>query len=169
MIGSENGRTGANTREDSFFARQAAGDIERFVILAAFLPIVGGMGGNGGIQTLTVITRSIALGEIEFSSGLRAIGKEMTVGLVIGTAAGAVTGGLAYAWGGNPVMGLVLLIAMMSTLTIAGLLGAAVPLALKALKQDPALGAGVIVTFGTDALGFLILLGIATLLIDRLA
>jgi len=143
--------------------------IERFVILAAFLPIVGGMGGNGGIQTLTVITRSIALGEIEFSSGMRAIGKEMAVGLVIGTAAGLVTGGLAYAWKGNPVMGLVLLLAMMSTLTIAGLLGAAVPLALKALKQDPALGAGVIVTFGTDALGFLIFLGIATLLIERLA
>jgi len=143
--------------------------IERFVVLAAFLPIVGGMGGNGGIQTLTVITRSIALGEIEFSSGIRAIGKEMGVGLVIGTAAGVVTGGIAYAWEGNPYMGIVLLLAMMATLTIAGLLGAAVPLALKALRQDPALGSGVIVTFGTDALGFLIFLSIATLLIDRLA
>ncbi len=143
--------------------------IERFVLLAAFLPIVGGMGGNGGIQTLTVITRSIALGEIEFSSGIRAIGKEMGVGLVIGTAAGVVTGGIAYAWEGNPWMGLVLLLAMMATLTIAGLLGAAVPLALKALRQDPALGSGVIVTFGTDALGFLIFLGIATVLIDQLA
>ncbi len=143
--------------------------IERFVVLAAFLPIVGGMGGNGGIQTLTVITRSIALGEIEFSSGIRAIGKEMGVGLVIGTVAGIATGGIAYAWEGNPWMGLVLLFAMMATLTIAGLLGAAVPLALKALRQDPALGSGVIVTFGTDALGFLIFLSIATLLIDRLA
>ncbi len=91
------------------------------------------------------------------------------MGLVIGTAAGVVTGGIAYAWEGNPYMGIVLLLAMMATLTIAGLLGAAVPLALKALRQDPALGSGVIVTFGTDALGFLIFLSIATLLIDRLA
>lgn len=152
-----------------FVVYQFHGTIERLVVLSAFLPIVGGMGGNGGVQTLTVITRSIALGEIEFSSGLRAIGKEMGVGLVIGTAAGLATGALAYAWEGNAAMGLVLLLSMMATLTIAGLLGAAVPLALKALGQDPALGSGVIVTFGTDALGFLIFLSIATLMIDRLA
>ena len=142
--------------------------ISQLVILAAFLPVVGGMGGNGGIQTLTVITRSIALGEIEFSSGLRAIGKEMAVGFVIGTAAGVLSGLIAYAWDGNPAMGIVRLFSMMATMTIAGLLGAAVPLALNALRQDPALGAGVIVTFATDALGFLIFLGIATALLDRL-
>ena len=66
------------------------------------------------------------------------------------------------------MMGVVMLIAMMVTMSVAGLLGAAVPLILKALRQDPALGAGVIVTFCTDALGFLSFLGIATLLLDRL-
>lgn len=142
--------------------------LDRLVSLAVFLPVVAGVGGNGGIQTLTVITRSIALGEIEFSSGLRAVGKEMGVGLVIGGAAGVLAGIMATLWQGNPVMGLVLLLAMMVTMTLAGLLGASVPLLLKALGQDPALGAGVLVTFCTDALGFFSFLGIATLLLDRL-
>jgi magnesium transporter len=142
--------------------------LDRLVSLAVFLPVVAGVGGNGGIQTLTVITRSIALGEIEFSSGLRAVGKEMGVGLVIGVAAGVLAGIMATLWQGSPVMGLVLLLAMMITMTLAGLLGASVPLLLKALGQDPALGAGVLVTFCTDALGFFSFLGIATLLLDRL-
>ena len=142
--------------------------IDELVSLAVFLPVVAGVGGNGGVQALTVITRSIALGEIEFSSGLRAVGKEMGVGLVIGLTAGVLSGLMAYLWHGNPFMGLVLLLAMMVTLTAAGLLGASVPLVLKALGQDPALGAGVIVTFCTDALGFFSFLGIATLLLERL-
>ena len=71
--------------------------LEQLVGLAVFLPVVAGVGGNGGIQTLTVITRAIALGEIEFSSGLRAVGKEMWVGLVVGATAGLISGGIAYA------------------------------------------------------------------------
>jgi magnesium transporter len=142
--------------------------LDQLVTLAVFLPIVAGVGGNGGVQTLTVITRAIALGEIEFSSGLRAIGKEMAVGLVIGLIAGLLAGGLAALWQGNPFLGFVLLLAMMINLTLAGLLGAGVPLVLKALGQDPAVGSGVLVTFFTDAFGFLAFLGIATLLLDRL-
>ena len=144
------------------------GTIEQMVGLAIFLPVVAGVGGNGGIQTLTVITRAIALGEIEFSSGLRAVFKEMFVGLVVGTAAGAISGGIAYLLHGNLYMGLVLLLAMMATMVTASLFGAAVPLILKALKQDPALGSGILVTFATDALGFFSFLGTATLLLDRL-
>jgi magnesium transporter len=130
--------------------------------------VVAGVSGNGGIQTLTVITRAIALGELEFSSGLRSVAKEMFVGLVIGCAAGVLSGSIAFLWRGNPYMGLVLVLAMMITMTVAGLLGAAVPLTLKALGQDPALGSGVLVTFCTDALGFFSFLGIATLLLQRL-
>ena len=142
--------------------------LEQLVTLAVFLPVVAGMGGNGGIQTLTVITRAIALGEIEFSSGLRAVGKELAVGVVVGMAAGILSGTIAYLWHGNPMMGVVLLLAMVFTMTVASLLGAAVPLILKALRQDPALGAGIIVTFCTDALGFFSFLGIATLLLEYL-
>jgi magnesium transporter len=142
--------------------------LEQMVSLAVFLPVVAGVSGNGGIQTLTVITRAIALGELEFSSGLRSVAKEMFVGLVIGCAAGVLSGSIAFLWRGNPYMGLVLVLAMMITMTVAGLLGAAVPLTLKALGQDPALGSGVLVTFCTDALGFFSFLGIATLLLQRL-
>jgi magnesium transporter len=142
--------------------------LDQLVSLAIFLPVVAGIGGNGGIQTLTVITRSIALGEIEFSSGFRAIGKELWVGLVIGSVAGILAGFVAFLWQGNPILGLVLLLSMMITMTMASLLGAAVPLLLKSFGQDPALGAGVLVTFFTDALGFFSFLGIATLLLEKL-
>lgn len=143
--------------------------LDQMVSLAVFLPVVAGVGGNGGIQTLTVITRAIALGEIEFSSGLKAVGKEILVGLTIGLVAGCIAGVLAYLWQGNPWLGVVLLAAMAITLTVAGLLGAGVPLLFKALGQDPALGSGVLVTFFTDALGFFSFLGIATLMIQHLA
>jgi magnesium transporter len=142
--------------------------LEQMVSLAIFLPVVAGVGGNGGIQTLTVITRAIALGEIEFSSGLRAVGKEMWVGLVVGATAGLISGGVAFLLHGNVYMGIVLLLAMMVTMLIASLVGAAVPLILKALGQDPALGSGILVTFAADALGFFSFLGIATLMLKYL-
>ena len=142
--------------------------IEQVVALAFFMPVVSGMGGNGGIQSLTVITRAIALGEIEFSSGLRAIAKEFGVALAIGLVTGAVSGVMAYLWQGNPVLGVVLFATMMATMAVAGMLGAAIPLVLKALGQDPAVGSGVFVTTLTDLFGFTAFLGIGTALLDRL-
>ncbi len=143
--------------------------LEQVVALAVFLPVVAGMGGNGGIQAVTVITRGIALGEIEFSTGFRAVGKELAVGLLIGAVTGVVSAGFAWAWQGDPWLGLTLVLAMMVTLAVAGFAGAAVPLLLQALKLDPALGAGVIVTTFTDVFGFFSFLGIATLMLDRLS
>lgn len=145
------------------------GTIEQMVGLAIFLPVVAGVSGNGGIQSLTVITRAIALGEIEFSSGLRAVGKEMWVGLVMGSAAGLISGAIAYLRHENAYMGLVLFLAMIVTMVTASLVGAAVPLILKALRQDPAVGSSILVTFASDSLGFFSFLGIATLLLDRLS
>jgi magnesium transporter len=142
--------------------------IEQMVSLAVFMPVVAGMGGNGGVQALTVITRGIALGEIEFSSGLRAAMKELSVGISIGILAGGLSAMVAYLWQGNPYLGVALFLAMSVTMAVAGLLGAAVPLLLKALNQDPALGAGVIVTTFTDVFAFFSFLGIATLLLDRM-
>jgi magnesium transporter len=142
--------------------------IQQVVALAVFMPVVAGMGGNGGTQALTVITRGIALGEIEFSSGARAAAKELFVGLSIGSVTGVVSAGVAYLWMGSPVLGVALFLAMILTMAVAGLLGAAVPLLLKAVRQDPALGSGVIVTTFTDVFAFLSFLGIATLLLDRL-
>ncbi len=142
--------------------------LEQVVSLAIFMPVVAGMGGNGGTQALTVITRAIALGEIEFSSGFRAAMKELAVGLTLGIVMGIVSAGIAYLWQGDPALGFALFCSMILTLSVAGLLGAAVPLALKALHMDPALGSGVIVTTFTDAFAFFSFLGIATLLLDRM-
>jgi len=143
--------------------------IAKMVSLAVFMPVVAGMGGNGGVQALTVITRGIALGEIEFSSGVRAALKEFAVGLAIGIVAGAVSASLAIWWHASPILGIALFLAMVITMAVAGLLGASVPLLLKALNLDPALGAGVIVTTFTDIFAFFSFLGIGTLLLDRMA
>jgi magnesium transporter len=143
--------------------------LERIVALAIFMPVVAMLAGNGGIQSLTVITRSIALGEIEFSSGLRAAGRELGVGLVLGTVVGMLAGGLVYAWRGNTALALALSLALVLNMALAGLLGAAVPLGLKALRLDPALGSGVVVTAFTDIFGFFSFLAIGTLLAEQLA
>ena len=142
--------------------------IEEVVMLAVFMPIVAGMAGNAGVQALTVVARGIALGETEFSSGASAVGKQFLVGVAVGAVTGAIGALVAYWWGGSPIFGVVVFAAMLVSMAVAGLAGAAVPLALKALKQDPALGSGVLVTTFTDAVGFFTFLGIATLFLDRL-
>ena len=141
--------------------------IEQMVALAVFMPVVAGMAGNGGTQSLTVITRGIALGEIEFSTGMRAALKELAVGITIGIVTGIASALIAYLWQGSPVLGLALFLSMVVAMAVSGLMGAAVPLGLKALRQDPALGSGVIVTTFTDVFAFFAFLGIATLLLDR--
>lgn len=136
--------------------------------LAVFMPIVAGMGGNGGTQSLTVITRGIALGEISLDTALRAIAREVAIGVAIGVVTGILTAFAEYLWRGQWMLGVVLLLAMIINMAVAGLSGAAVPLVLKALRQDPALGSGVIVTTFTDVFGFFAFLGIATALIRHL-
>jgi len=146
------------------------GTIERVIALATFMPVVAGMGGNGLTQTITVIVRAIALGELEFSSARRAVLKEVSVNLVIATVAGGVICLVAYLWKGNPVLGLVLAMAMIINLgLIAGLFGALVPLTLKWLKFDPAIGSAVVGTTFTDVFGFLSFLGLATMFLRYLA
>lgn len=142
--------------------------LQELVALAFFMPIVAGMGGNSGIQALTVVTRAIALGEIEFSTGMRAIGKEIAVSLVIGMITGMVSGALVWWWMGNAVLGAALFASMVITLAVAGLMGAGVPLVLKALGADPAVGSGVFVTTLTDVCGFSTFLGIGTLALQHL-
>jgi magnesium transporter len=142
--------------------------IQQVVALAIFMPVVAGMAGNGGTQSLTVITRGIALGELEFSTGLRAALKELSVGISIGAFTGLLSAGFAYAWHGSPVLGIALFLSMVVSMAVSGLMGAAVPLALKGMRQDPALGSGVIVTTFTDVFAFFAFLGIATLLLDRI-
>ena len=133
------------------------------IALVTFMPVVAGVGGNGATQTATVIIRAIALGELEFSSAWKTVVKQVSVSICIALAAGAVIAVAAFIWKGNPYLGLVLAGAMILNLGLmAGVAGAVIPLLLKSLKLDPALGSGIIVTGLTDAFGFLSFLGLAT-------
>ncbi len=144
------------------------GTIEKAISLAVFMPVVAGMGGNGGTQTLTVMVRGIALGELEFSTAWRAVMKEVIVGITIGAATGLMVAVVAYLWKGNPMLGLILALAMVINLLVAALAGTLIPLALKQVRLDPALGSGVLVTTFTDVFGFLSFLGLATIFLRYL-
>jgi magnesium transporter len=140
------------------------GTLHEIIALVTFMPVIAGVGGNGATQTATVIIRAIALGELEFSSAWKAIVKQVSVNICIAIAAGAMIAMAAGLWKGNPYLGLVLAGAMLLNLGLmAGFAGAVIPLLLKAMKLDPALGSGIIVTGLTDAFGFLSFLGLATL------
>ncbi len=142
--------------------------IAKYVVLAVFMPIVAGMGGNAGTQTLTVIVRGIALGEMELRRSGTVLLRQTLVGLMNGLATGAVLGVCALVWERNAVLAAVLVFAETLNLTVAGLFGAAVPLMLKRLRLDPALGSSIFVTTATDVCGFLSFLGTATLLLSIL-
>lgn len=144
--------------------------IGQLVALATFMPIVAGMGGNGATQTITVMVRGMALGELEFSSAWKAVVKEVSVNVCIAAVTGTLVALLvAFVWKGNPFLGLVLAMAMIINLgLVAGLSGTLIPLTLKRLKFDPAIGSGVIVTTFTDIFGFLSFLGLATLFLGYL-
>jgi magnesium transporter len=142
--------------------------IARVVTLAVFLPIVAGQGGIGGTQTLTLVVRSIALGEISKKGGMRLLGREILLGLIHGVLLGVIVGLIAYLWKGNYMIGVVLGMAMIGNMIIAGLTGAGVPLILTRLRIDPAVASAVVVTTCTDVIGFLLFLGLATALVTFL-
>lgn len=144
------------------------GTIEKAAALAIFMPVVAGMGGNGGTQTLTVMIRGIALGELDFATTWRAVMKEVTVGITMGAATGTLVGFIAWWWKGNPMIGFILALAMVLNLLVASLAGTLIPLALKQMRWDPALGSGVLVTTFTDVFGFLSFLGLATIFLRYL-
>lgn len=137
--------------------------IQKWTALAAFMPIVAGMGGNAGTQTLTVFVRALALGEIDWRDGMRPIWKEMLVGLGNGAAIGAITAVIVGLWTSDWVLGGILLAAMCFNLIIAGLAGGFVPLLLERLGFDPAVSSSIFVTMFTDTAGFFLFLGMATL------
>lgn len=137
--------------------------IAKWAALAAFMPIVAGMGGNAGTQTLTVFVRGLALGEVEWSNGSGAIWKEMLVGMGNGMASGTLTALVVGFWMNDWVLAIVLLIAMIFNLVVAGVAGAFVPLALEKLGFDPAIASSIFVTTFTDVGGFFAFLGLATL------
>ena len=137
--------------------------IEQLVALAALMPIVAGVGGNSGNQTITMIVRAIALGRINQDSTLKLITKEIGVSIVNGIVWGGVVGLFTYAIYQNVQLGLVIALAMLLNLLLAALVGVLIPLIRKKLGRDPALGSSVMITAVTDSGGFFIFLGLATL------
>ena len=142
--------------------------ITRMVALAVFLPVVAGQGGIGGTQTVTLVVRSMALGELPGGLGRRLLAREAALGAINGALLGIVVGLMAYAWKGNWLMGVILGVAMLGNLVVAGLAGAGVPLLLRRLGLDPAVSSAVFVTTFTDVIGFLLFLGLAAALINFL-
>ena len=135
------------------------------VILAVFMPIMAGMGGNAGTQTLTVVVRSLALNQLKPGSYRKAIRKELFLGVLNGLINGLVMAVISYIWTGKVMIGVAILLAMLINLSVAGLVGVSIPLVLKAVKIDPAVASSIFITTFTDVVGFLSFLGIATLLI----
>lgn len=141
------------------------GTIARLAVLAAYMPIVAGMGGNAGTQTLAVVVRGLALGHITWGNAKRTIIKEISAGLVNGLIVGIIIATVVTVFRQTPLIGLVLGFSMMVNLVIAGLFGTIIPLSLRALNIDPAIASSVFVTTATDIFGFFVFLGLATLLL----
>ena len=142
--------------------------ITKVVALAVFLPVVAGQGGIGGTQTVTLLVRSMALGEVPGHLALRFLAREIALGVIHGALLGLVVGLVAYAWKGNPMLGVVLGLAMLGNMVVAALAGAGVPLLLRRLRMDPAVSSAVFVTTFTDVLGFLLFLSLAAAFINFL-
>ena len=139
------------------------GTIAQVVALAALMPIVSGVGGNTGNQTTAIIIRGLALEQIGHTNLWRLARKELAVSLLNGLVWGGVMGLVAYGLYWNPGLGLVMAAAMPLNMLIAGVVGLAVPLGLERWGRDPALGSSVLLTATTDAMGFFIFLGLASL------
>jgi magnesium transporter len=138
------------------------GTIQKLAAIAVFMPVVAGMGGNAATQTLTVIVRGIALGELTWGNARKALLKEAAVGIGNGVVLGIVAAAAVWAMRGNVALGLVLGAAMIINMFVAATAGTLVPLGLRAANIDPALASSIFITTLTDIFGFFAYLGLAT-------
>lgn len=137
--------------------------IEKVVALAVMMPIVAGMGGNAGTQTVTAVIRGLALGIVSESNARRLLTRELAVGALNGLVFALAVGLIAVLWHKNLMLGPVIAMAMVINLTFAALFGVLIPVAVRRLGIDPALASGVILTTVTDVVGFFSFLGLATI------
>lgn len=128
--------------------------IAKVAALAVLMGVIAGQGGSAGMQTVTIITRGMALGEVERRQGWYLLGKETLLGLANGLMIGATVGIITYIWKGNYLLGVAACLAMLLNLLVAGVTGVVIPLGLRGLGKDPALASGIFLTTITDVLGF---------------
>ncbi len=136
--------------------------------LATLMPIVAGIAGNSGNQTMTLIIRSIALGQVTMSNSRRLLRKELAIAVLNGLVWGGMAGLVAWLlYRDTPygvLLGATMMLAMVLNLLVGALIGVLVPMVLERVGRDPAIGSSVLLTFSTDSMGFLIFLGLATLM-----
>ncbi|MFV1440996.1 magnesium transporter [Phaeobacter sp. JH20_36] len=149
----------------SLVIAQFEATIAEFVALAVLMPIVASMGGNAGTQSLTVAVRALATRDLTGSNVWRVIRREVLVGLVNGLAFALIMAVVGILWFGSPMLGVVIAVAMVINLVVAGLAGTAVPIILEKIGVDPALASGAFVTTVTDIVGFFAFLGLAGVLL----
>jgi magnesium transporter len=143
--------------------------IDRYIALAVFMPVISGMGGNAGVQTVTLVVRSMALGELDIQGIRSTLGREILIGTINGLIIGLILGVFVFAWKGNLALSLVAGLAMLLSMGCAVTAGVLVPVSLRAVRLDPALASGALLTTLTDVLGFFFFLGLAALMIDQIA
>ncbi len=141
--------------------------ISQWTVLAVFLPIVAGQGGNAGMQTLTIIIRDLALGELNAGDGRRALIKELCLALANGLAIGLAVGLIGFLWKGSVLLGIVVGLAMVLNQITAAIAGVMIPLTLKWLRIDPALASSIFLTTLTDIGGFFFFLWLASQALER--
>jgi len=142
--------------------------IAQITILAVFLPVVAGQGGNAGAQSLAVVMRGLVMREIPATRVWNLILKETRIGMFNGVIIGVVTAGVAWLWHGNPWLGVVIGLAMIVNLLAAGFSGAAIPIGMKAVGLDPAQSSSIVLTTVTDVVGFFAFLGLAVVFQSQL-
>jgi magnesium transporter len=143
------------------------GSSEKLVALAALMPIVAGIGGNSGNQTITMIVRAVALGQVTREHARKLIRKEILVALINGLVWGGVMGIVAMMLYRDPGLGFVMVLAMTLNLVLAASMGVLIPMTMMRFGRDPAVGSSVLITAVTDSGGFFIFLGLATLILIR--
>lgn len=139
--------------------------LDELVLLALYMPIVAGMGGNAAAQSLAVTVRGITIGALDLASSWRHLTHELIAGVVNGVMIGSLVAIIASVWNGTPLFGFVVGLAIAGNLVVAALFGTVIPLVLRTLGKDPATSATVFITTATDVLGFLLFLGLATLVL----
>jgi magnesium transporter len=151
----------------AFFAGAVVGifedTISRFAVLAIYMPIVAGMGGNASAQAMAVAVRGLAVGRIDRSTLYKVLHRELFVGVLTGVVVGLTTAAVALIWQKNPILGVVVALALMINHTLACTTGAGIPFLMKKLGFDPAQSATIFATTVTDVVGFFCLLGLASL------
>jgi magnesium transporter len=139
--------------------------VTKIVVLAGYMTIIAGMGGNAATQALAVTVRRITLSDLTDQQAYKTVIKELTVGLINGAVNGLIVFIFAYFYDDNLLLGVVIFVAMTGNLLIAGITGAGIPLILKRVGIDPAVASSIIITTFTDVFGFLLLLGLASKLL----